>query len=563
VYWQALVLGIATAVAVVILGVAVLMPPVPPTPSQLYVKVVPNGSSYLLYVNDSKALREVWYSKNGGPLLKADGPIRANCGDRVEVTAVYADGSRQTAAAVVRCTTPFKAFGGGGGAGNIYLEPEVEKLFKNTLQVTGQIVDIVASGYCTQIVGSGGAFFDVYYKGVRLNVPVKYEYRIAVSNWVIDLCNSKNMIGGVCNLLENGGPLYGSGTGIGGVGVPAYSGSVTYANITPLIPPQIGTVGDYIAGKTLHFKVVEVESVCGWGANAAPCCFVYVNDTLVFSSKTVVSSELYSYTRDEDAPFDIALEYGYQSPDGKFYKATIMAYKLNTQACNTVYPLGTPVTTCDPAKRWSIFAAHSPALGGLSNNIIKIELFNGSLWETNIDLATCRAMGYKDEDWLLCALDIMGGKKQTSYVSDWAYEKMQDFGRYVFKELPNGREILFYCAYHNCTDVWVRRDVVSTIKVNETAYHVTETEVTESSPQQFTVQSLAVPGVLQILVDNPTFPDVHTVLNFRQLLVNATCFIQSGWSVAGGGSVQLVQNCIRATPEGGHVYLMISSAPRR
>jgi len=68
--------------------------------------VVPNGGSYLLYVNDSKALREVWYSKNGGPLLKADGPIKANCSDRVEVTAVYADGSRQTASAVVKCTKP-------------------------------------------------------------------------------------------------------------------------------------------------------------------------------------------------------------------------------------------------------------------------------------------------------------------------------------------------------------------------------------------------------------------------------------------------------------------------
>jgi len=110
VYWQALVLGVAVAVAVVIIGVAVFMPPAPPSPPQLYVKVKPNGTSYLLYVNDSKALREVWYSRNGGPLLKADGPIKAGCGDRVEFVAVYEDGSRQTAATVVKCTAPFKVF---------------------------------------------------------------------------------------------------------------------------------------------------------------------------------------------------------------------------------------------------------------------------------------------------------------------------------------------------------------------------------------------------------------------------------------------------------------------
>jgi len=113
VYWQALVLGIAAAVAAVILGVAVFMPPAPPTPPQLYVKVVPSGGSYLLYVNDSKALREVWYSRNGGPLLKADGPIRAGCGDRVEVVAVYEDGSRHTVATVVKCSAPFKVPEGG------------------------------------------------------------------------------------------------------------------------------------------------------------------------------------------------------------------------------------------------------------------------------------------------------------------------------------------------------------------------------------------------------------------------------------------------------------------
>jgi len=108
VYWQVAVLGVAVAVAVVILGLAVFMPPAPPAPPQLYVKVVPSGSSYLLYVNDSgKALREVWYSKNGGPLLMANGPIRAECGDRVEVVGIYADGSRQTASAVVKCSKPF------------------------------------------------------------------------------------------------------------------------------------------------------------------------------------------------------------------------------------------------------------------------------------------------------------------------------------------------------------------------------------------------------------------------------------------------------------------------
>jgi len=110
VYWQVVLLGIAVAVATAILGLAVFMPPAPPPPPQLYVKVVPSGGSYLLYVNDSgKALREVWYSKNGGPLLKADGPIRAECGDRVGVVAVYADGSRQTAAAVIKCSKPFMA----------------------------------------------------------------------------------------------------------------------------------------------------------------------------------------------------------------------------------------------------------------------------------------------------------------------------------------------------------------------------------------------------------------------------------------------------------------------
>jgi len=109
VYWQVVMLGIAVAVAVVMLGLAVFMPPAPPTPPQLYVKVVPSGESYLLYVNDSgKAIAEVWYSKNGGPLLMANGPIRAECGDRVEVIAVYEDGSRQSVATVVKCAKPLQ-----------------------------------------------------------------------------------------------------------------------------------------------------------------------------------------------------------------------------------------------------------------------------------------------------------------------------------------------------------------------------------------------------------------------------------------------------------------------
>jgi len=110
VYWQVIMLGVATAVAVVMLGLVVFMPPTPPAPPQLYVKVIPSSNSYLLYVSDSgKALKEVWYSKNGGPLIMANGPIRVECGDRVEVVAVYADGSRQTAAAVVKCTKPLTA----------------------------------------------------------------------------------------------------------------------------------------------------------------------------------------------------------------------------------------------------------------------------------------------------------------------------------------------------------------------------------------------------------------------------------------------------------------------
>jgi len=109
VYWQVVLLGIAVAVAMAILGLAVFMPPAPPAPPQLYVEVKPSGDSYLLYVKDSdKALREVWYSKNGGPLLEANGPIRAVCGDRIELVAVYEDGSRQSTTAVVKCTKPLK-----------------------------------------------------------------------------------------------------------------------------------------------------------------------------------------------------------------------------------------------------------------------------------------------------------------------------------------------------------------------------------------------------------------------------------------------------------------------
>jgi len=107
VYWQVVMLGVAVAVAMAILGLAVFMPPAPPAPPQLYVEVKPDGDSYLLYVKDGgKALREVWYSRNRGPLLRADGPIKAVCGDRIEVMAVYEDGSRHSAAAVVKCTTP-------------------------------------------------------------------------------------------------------------------------------------------------------------------------------------------------------------------------------------------------------------------------------------------------------------------------------------------------------------------------------------------------------------------------------------------------------------------------
>jgi len=520
-----LVLGIAAAVAVVILGVAVLMPPALPPPPQLYVKVVPNGASYLLYVNDSgKAIAEVWYSRNGGPLLRADGPIRAGCGDRVEFVAVYEDGSRQTAAAVVKCTTPFKALGGGGGPKNLYIEPEVEKLFRTSLQVTAQTVDIVGSGGCNFVEGSAG--FRIYYRGLRLNVPVVYE--------------------------AYDGNSYIRGVGLGEVVIPLKLGILTHINITPLIPPPIGTVGDYVAGKKIHFKAKAVKSLCRTSEGFAPCCYVFINGTEVFF---VLEYDYrytpYNYTRETDAPFDVALEYGYQSPDGKrFYKATIMAYMLNSTTYETKEVMGYEYTVPKRVKRWSIFAAHSPALGSLSEFDMGIELYNGSgVWKTNLDIAACNAAGYGNR-WLECVLDMLTNKKTVEDVPDWAFRKVRDFFSYVAR-LPNGTELLFFCAFHNCTDVWVRRDVVPKINVTETAYHVIENQVARSSTVSYLVQALAIPGALQVLVDNPTFPDVHVVLNFNQLLVNMTC--------------QTIQTCLRPNyvtgnrgayvVESNHVYI--------
>jgi len=244
-------LGVAAAVAVVILGLAVFMPPAPPSPPQPYVEVKPDGSAYALYVKDNgKALREVWYSKNGGPLLMANGPIRAECGDRVEVVAVYADGSRQSTAAVVKCTKPLKA-GLSSTQTTLVAWSVSSKLLDVVKETDPDAIRIKAYlSYCKPPEVYVTLIAETRYGSQQL--PYKAYLRLDDPG---------------CLTCE---PRFATTFGTFPITVVATGGSITlngiysprkYFNLTILHLPSFATVSDYMAGSPITIGIIkDVES---------------------------------------------------------------------------------------------------------------------------------------------------------------------------------------------------------------------------------------------------------------------------------------------------------------
>jgi len=314
VYWQVVLLGIAAAVAVVILGVAVFMPPAPPSPPQLYVKVVPSGGSYLLYVNDSKALREVWYSRNGGPLLRADGPIRARCGDRVEVTVVYEDGSRHSAAAVVRCSTPFRA-------------PSSFQVFNATFFTQQAEYDVVrdASGDSVEYVvtvykcSGADAWFAVAGRsrhGTHGGLP--YFARLTIK---------RNYAGGTVTIREYRGvyPLtFGPLTALYDPHTLTPYDVEYVLQISTLHPPTFATASGYLAGGPITFKITYKVNA----TSTSTYFWWYANGTFIGMCSISVGQT--THRTKEEVEAGVAAQYHYYyrfENDNTVYRALVVFYE--------------------------------------------------------------------------------------------------------------------------------------------------------------------------------------------------------------------------------------------
>jgi len=313
VYWQVVLLGIAVAVAAAILGIAVFMPPAPLPPPQLYVKVVPSGGSYLLYVGDSgKALKEVWYSKNGGPLLMANGPISAKCGDRVEVVAVYADGSRQTAATVVKCTKPLKV--GLSSTQSIIVSWSASlKLLDVVEETDPDAVGIRAylsycnppDAYVTLIAETRYGSQQLPYKAyLRLDGP----YSTSGPQWTTTFGTFPITV----DVKQQ--PLY--GITLNGIYSPR-----DYFDLVIFHLPSFATVSDYIAGSPITI---------GFLFDTSGNVYVNIGGVWTYVGYCASYTETREKTVQELAQLNATLTaryYYYDNETKKVYEATLVAYK--------------------------------------------------------------------------------------------------------------------------------------------------------------------------------------------------------------------------------------------
>jgi len=307
-------LSIAVAVAAVILGVAVFMPPAPPTPPQLYVKVVPSGSSYLLYVNDTKALKEVWYSKNGGLLLRADGPIRASCGDRVEVVAIYEDGSRHSVATVVKCSTPFTV-------------PPLFQVFNATFFTQQAEYDVVrdASGDSVEYVvtvykcSGADAWFAVVARsrhGTHGGLP--YFARLLIR---------RNYWGGTVDTQEYRGvyPLtFGPLTALYDLYTLTPYDVEYVLQISTLHPPTYATASGYLAGGPITFKITYKVNA----TSTSRYFWWYANGTFIGMCSVGVGHTTYKTKEEVEAGVAAQYHYYYRFPNSNVtYRALVVFYE--------------------------------------------------------------------------------------------------------------------------------------------------------------------------------------------------------------------------------------------
>jgi len=305
VYWQVVLLGIAAAVAVVILGVAVLMPPAPPTPPQLYVKVVPSGGSYLLYVNDSKALREVWYSKNGGPLLKADGPIKAACGDRVEVVAVYEDGSRHSVAAVVKCTAPLRSAASKTVYSVYTLEQAAARVAReaspDAISIMVRVWECDDDGDPYVAIGATAVRGTIKSLPYTAQVWIRYRYPKIVNG--IFIWEERFNVSGILPLtLKPDGE------------------SQTIVKLTVLHPPGLAAVSDYMAGSPNVLNITRKGSKVYVNGTYAGECVPVLQRVVEVVQETLEGQVVaqFQYTYDAgDGPYTAWMKV-YQRPDGGF-----------------------------------------------------------------------------------------------------------------------------------------------------------------------------------------------------------------------------------------------------
>jgi len=312
VYWQVVLLGVAAAVAVAILGLAVFMPPAPPSPPQLYVKVVPSGGSYLLYVNDSKALREVWYSKNGGPLQRADGPIRVVCGDRVELVAVYEDGSRHSAAAVVKCTKPLRAPSFQVFKAIFYTQQAEYDVVRDA---SGDSVDYVITVY--KCSGAYAWFIVAARSGHGTHGGLPYFARLITRNYVDGTVRIQEYRGVYPLKFGPLEALYDPHT------LTPYN--VEYIlQISTLHPPTFATASGYLAGGPITFKITYKVNA----TSEAKYFWWYANGTFIGMCSSESGQSTYRTREEAEAPVAAQYHYYYRfESDDTVYRAFVTFYE--------------------------------------------------------------------------------------------------------------------------------------------------------------------------------------------------------------------------------------------
>jgi len=483
VYWQVVMLSVAVAVAVVILGLAVFMPPAPPSPPQLYVKVVPSGESYLLYVNDSgKALREVWYSKNGGPLLMANGPIRAECGDRVEVMAVYEDGSRQTAAAVVKCTKPLKA----GLSSN--------KTVLNSWSASSKLLDVVSETDPDAVgIRAYMSYCDPPYVYVTLIAETRYGSQQLPYKAYLRLDGPYSTSGPQWTTTFGTFPItvrvgeYLDAYNPGGIVLNGIYSPRNYLNLTVLHLPSFATVSDYIAGSpiTISFFYYTDGNV-----------YVDIGGERVYVGYCKDYKETRQKTVQELANLNATIVlryYNYDNKTGKVYVSELVAYKK---------PDGSYV--------FNVYHAPSP---------FKYNDFDSSIWVPYDENGTIKTtfpytMGIIENTktysdlwaWECHGFDTSSPiAKELANFCKWTSSLPEQQKKIVTNLLFNASAAGFKANYDGAPITLVNKNVEYTVRVVEAS----------SRTATVTVGSVAVPGLFLGLVQGSTpfiVPDYVAIL---------------------------------------------------